>query len=241
MIVQLLAIDASTDRVELGLAWQGQTFFETLPGGAESSVRLLPAVQAMCEQSGANLAGLDAIAFGAGPGAFTGLRTACALAQGLAFGLGLPVLALDSLAVVAESAWGVCDATRLWASLDARMGEVYAAPFQRIESGVWRAERPVALYSPDALLAALLPDEWLVGPAISAYAALSSSDAGKRCAQARPAGAALLQVATAAWIAGATGPADQALPVYVRDKVAETTTERSARRSAKPTAAPALP
>jgi tRNA threonylcarbamoyladenosine biosynthesis protein TsaB len=241
MTVQLLAIDASTDRVELALAWRGQNFFATLPGGAESSVRLLPAVQALCVQAGAALAELDAIAFGAGPGAFTGLRTACALAQGLAFGLGLPVLALDTLAVVAESAWGVCGATRLWASLDARMGEVYAVPLQRFGPGVWRTERPVSLYSPEALLAALLVDEWLVGPAVTAYAALSSSDAGTRCAQAHPAGAALLQVATAAWMAGAARPADQALPLYVRDKVAETTSERAARRTAQTAAALALP
>jgi tRNA threonylcarbamoyladenosine biosynthesis protein TsaB len=240
MTVQLLAIDASTERVELALAWQGRMFFETLPGGAQASLRLLPAVQALCAQAQADLRGLDAIAFGAGPGAFTGLRTACALAQGLAFGLGLPVLALDTLAVVAESAWGVCGATRLWASLDARMGEVYAAPFQRIAAGLWQAERPVALYRPEALLAALSTHELLAGPAVSAYAALNSPDSGSRCAQARPAGAALLQVAAAAWTAGAARPADQALPLYVRDKVADTTAERAARRSAQ-TAAPALP
>ncbi|MFG5410239.1 tRNA (adenosine(37)-N6)-threonylcarbamoyltransferase complex dimerization subunit type 1 TsaB [Piscinibacter sakaiensis] len=105
-------------------------------GGAQASTTLIPQALALLERAGQPLAGLDAIAFGAGPGAFTGLRTACAVAQGLAFGIDRPVLALDSLAVVAEAAaddtdGAATDADKLWVAQDARMDEVYAAAYRR--------------------------------------------------------------------------------------------------------------
>ncbi|MFM2065492.1 MAG: hypothetical protein RLZZ584_401 [Pseudomonadota bacterium] len=233
MTVHLLAIDASTDRIELALSTRGQVRAVTLPGGAAASTSLLPAVRELCVAAGCRLDELDAVAFGAGPGAFTGLRTACATAQGLAYGLDRPVLALHTLACVAEAAWAERAAPRLWAALDARMGEVYAAPMLRQGAGTWRAERPAALYTPQDLLAQLLPGELLAGPAIDACAVLADAPAELRCAQARPAGAALAAVALAAWQAGEAQPAAQALPVYVRDKVAQTSAERAAQRTAR--------
>jgi tRNA threonylcarbamoyladenosine biosynthesis protein TsaB len=210
----------------------------SLAGGAAASTSLLPAVRDLCARAACRLGDLDAVAFGAGPGAFTGLRTACATAQGLAFGLDRPVLALDTLAVVAEAAWSDRAAERLWAALDARMGEVYAAPMRRLGAGAWHAERPVALYTPQVLLAQLGADDLLAGPAVAAYAVLANdAPAHLRCAPARPAGAALAAVARAAWQAGAARPAHQALPVYVRDKVAQTTTERVVERAAQRSAA----
>jgi tRNA threonylcarbamoyladenosine biosynthesis protein TsaB len=233
MSVYLLAIDASTDLIELALTTPDQLRSTTLAGGAAASASLLPAVRELCAAAACRLGDLDAVAFGAGPGAFTGLRTACATAQGLAFGLDRPVLALDTLAAVAEAAWADRGAQRLWAALDARMGEVYAVPMRRLGAGAWQAERPVALYSPQALLANLGADDLLAGPAVAAYAVLADAPAALRCAQARPAGAALAAVALAAWQADAAQPAHLALPVYVRDKVAQTTVERAAERAAQ--------
>ncbi|MEY4748510.1 MAG: hypothetical protein RIQ60_724 [Pseudomonadota bacterium] len=231
MSPQLLAIDASTDRVEIALGWQQQRHVATLAAGAQASAQLLPAVQNLCRQAGTHLSDLDAIAFGAGPGAFTGLRTACAAVQGLAYGLGRPVLALDTLAAVAESAAEMGAPERLWATLDARMGEVYAAPMRRVAPGLWQAEQAVALYTPEALLVAAGLDGVLAGPALSAYAVLDRAVGGPHWPHARPDGAALLRVALAAWTAGECVAPHEALPVYVRDKVAETSAERAVRRT----------
>ena len=103
----LLALDSSTDALALALHTPAGRWHLNEAGGAAASARIVPAVQALLAQAGIGFPALDAIAFGAGPGAFTGLRTACAVAQGLAFGAGKPVLALDSLMLVAEDAWGL--------------------------------------------------------------------------------------------------------------------------------------
>ena len=99
-----LAFDTSTDVLSLAVARGDSVWTQTLPGGAQASSGLIPAVLAMLAEADMALASLDAIVFGRGPGSFTGLRTACAVAQGLAFGAGLPVLPVDTLMAVAEEA-----------------------------------------------------------------------------------------------------------------------------------------
>jgi tRNA threonylcarbamoyladenosine biosynthesis protein TsaB len=233
MTACLLAIDASTEQVELALASRGTVWAATLPGGAQASRQLLPAVAALSVQANCSLADLDGVAYGAGPGAFTGLRTACSMAQGLGFGLARPTVALDTLAVLAEDAVLQGAPDRLWATLDARMGEIYAAPLQRVGPGRWRALRPTALYTPAALLDAVAQaglGDAVAGPALQAYAELAQAE--HRWPQARPAGAALIASAQAAWAAGEARAAHQALPLYGRDKVAQTSAERAAIRAA---------
>lgn len=126
----LLALDSSTDTMALALVTPGQTMVFEAAGGAQASARLVPEVQALLARAGLRMAQLDAIAFGQGPGAFTGLRTACAAAQGLAFGLGKPVLAIDSLMLVAEDARGQGAGDDVWVAMDARIGEIYAAHYR---------------------------------------------------------------------------------------------------------------
>ncbi|WP_085978598.1 tRNA (adenosine(37)-N6)-threonylcarbamoyltransferase complex dimerization subunit type 1 TsaB, partial [Rubrivivax gelatinosus] len=109
-------------------------------GGALASAALLPTVQALLARAGLVLADLEAVAFGRGPGAFTGLRTSCAVAQGLAFGIGCPVLPVDSLLIVAEDA-------RVQ-----RMDEVYAARW-RWADGRWNEVVAPALYTLEAFAA----------------------------------------------------------------------------------------
>jgi tRNA threonylcarbamoyladenosine biosynthesis protein TsaB len=242
MTTHLLAIDASTDRVEVALVCASGTHELTLPGGAQASARLLPELAALCRRSGCEMAQLDAIAFGAGPGAFTGLRTACSVAQGLAFGLDRPTLALDTLAVVAESAALQGAPELLWATLDARMGEVYAAPMQRLAPGRWRSLRPSSVYTPQGLFDAMAASSFgdtLAGPAALAYPLLAEGD--HRWPSARPGGAALAQVAQAAWNDGQARLAHEALPLYGRDKVAQTSDERLAARVLGRVAQPASP
>jgi tRNA threonylcarbamoyladenosine biosynthesis protein TsaB len=220
----LLAIDSSTDTLALALVMPGQTLVFEAAGGAQASARLLPEVKALLARAGIALADLDAIAFGQGPGAFTGLRTACAVAQGLAFGLDKPVLAIDSLMLVAEDARSQGAGDEVWVAVDARIGEIYAARYHWTD-GAWAVVEAPALYAPAALAAHWGQPAAVAGTALTEYAAALQVTV-PAWPQARSRAAALGALALAAWQRGQTRDAAEALPVYVRDKVALTSAER---------------
>lgn len=228
---RLLALDTATDTLYLALQAHGQVWTRQSPGGAQASAELLPLVRALLAQAGLALSDVQALAYGQGPGAFTGLRTACSVVQGLALGAGRPVLALDTLAAVAESARRQGAQGRIWAMQDARMGEVYAAPYEW-HDGHWTCGREQALYRPEVLadLAGAPGVAW-AGSALKVYPPLQQPGV-PAWPDAVPDGAALLALAQAAWQAGLAMEASQALPLYVRDKVAQTTAEREALRKA---------
>ena len=220
----LLALDSSTDTMALALVTPGQTKVFEAAGGAQASARMLPEVKALLAGAGLNMAALDAIAFGQGPGAFTGLRTACAVTQGLALGLDKPVLAIDSLMLVAEDARGAGAGDDIWVAMDARIGEIYAAHYRWVD-GAWTVVEAPALYAPQALAAHWGQPAAVAGTALTEYGA-ALGDLPRSWPQARSRAAALGALALAAWQRGDTRDAAEALPVYVRDKVALTTAER---------------
>ncbi|MBL0149328.1 MAG: tRNA (adenosine(37)-N6)-threonylcarbamoyltransferase complex dimerization subunit type 1 TsaB [Ideonella sp.] len=235
----LLAIDTSTERMALALCWPGADLTRVEAGGAASSARLLPLAQELLHQAGLGFAQLDAIAFGVGPGAFTGLRTACAVAQGLAFAHGRPVLPLDSLMLVAQDAAGQgLPASRgdgpIWVAMDARMDEAYAAAYRRV-AGRWCVVEPPALYTLPALAVrwAANPPEMVAGSAIEAFAERLPFGPARLVPRERDRGAALAVLCRQAWALGQGVAADQALPLYLRDKVALTTDERARAAAAK--------
>jgi tRNA threonylcarbamoyladenosine biosynthesis protein TsaB len=238
-MTRLLAIDCSTERLVLGLGDGARTWTRDEEGGARASSRLLPLLHELLAQAGLTLHALDAIAFAAGPGAFTGLRTACAAAQGLALGAdNKPVLALDSLAVVAEDAraQGAPVHALGWVAMDARMDEAYAAAY-RWQDGRWRGEQAAALWSPEALAArwAAEPPAWVAGSALGAFGDARLATVGGatlRLPHMQDRAAALLALARQAWDGGEALDAAQAQPRYVRDKVALTSAERAARTAA---------
>ncbi len=228
MPLKLLAFDTSTETlcVAVQSGAQGEPPLEyTAAGGAQASSALIPAIQELLVRAGLRLADLDAIAFGRGPGSFTGLRTACSVAQGLAFGASVPVLAVDTLLAVAEDARYRCGVHRVVAVLDARMGEVYSACYLH-ESGAWRQQGEIGLGPPDAV--AVLPGWTLAGNAQAYFAERVPEVA---CVEAMPTAAAVLRLAPALIAAGLAGPAAQAMPLYIRDKVAQTTEERAKLRA----------
>ena len=240
-----LAFDTSTDVLSLGVARGDHIWTQTLPGGAQASSGLIPAVLAMLAEADMPLASLDAIVFGRGPGSFTGLRTACAVAQGLAFGADVPVLPVDTLLAVAEEArWAQVQAGLLapdahltvLALLDARMDEVYSAAYQWQSAqgqGHWHAATPLQVSAPENIpspASLALPEGCtllLAGNAFAAYGErlLPGQLTVSRCT-ALPTAAALLRLAPGLWAQGLAVPADQAMPLYIRDKVANTTAER---------------
>lgn len=235
MSAVLLAFDTSTEALSVALCWPQGRLAWNGEGGAQASAALLPRVRAQLAQAGLRWADLDAIAFGRGPGAFTGLRTACAVAQGLAFGTGLPVLPVDSLLIVAEDARARClpDAARceVAVAMDARMGELYAARYGW-DGARWRTACAPMLCAPADLPAGWEPEG--TAPAVRAGSGLALLPAGRgiaagaSLAQTDDRAAALLRLGQAAWDAGEAVDPAQALPVYLRDKVALTTAERAA-------------
>ena len=225
--MNLLAFDTSTDTLFIALQrgtalWQHQAV-----GGANSSATLLPSIQQGLQALGLQFADLDAIVFGRGPGSFTGLRTACAIAQGLALGVSKPLLPVDTLLAVAEEAREQHGLTDVMAALDARMSEVYHAGY-RWADGLWHATHALGLCAPEALQ---VPEGLsVVGNAQAAYAERLAPQATHL--PALPTATALLRLAPRLMADGHMVDASYALPLYIRDKVALTTAEREAARAA---------
>ncbi len=240
--MNLLAFDTSTDvmsiAVSRGLAADAsaaggsRVWQHSSAGGALSSAGLIPNIVQLLAQAGVRCEALDAIVFGRGPGSFTGLRTACSVAQGLAFGAGVPVLPVDTLLAVAEEARCVhaplANHLNVWAALDARMDEVYAAHYE-YSSGLWLLHGACSLIPPENLGLDLGQNgkPILAGNASAVYAHRIPHN-GMTHVNTLPTATALLRLAPALLAAGQALPADQALPLYIRDKVARTTEERAA-------------
>ena len=231
---RLLALDSATETLSVAVVDGAQQWVADEAGGALASQRILPLAFALLERAGLGLRELDAIAFGRGPGAFTGLRTACSVAQGLAFGAGLPVLAVDSLALVAEDAFAQQGANDIWVAMDARMNEIYAAAYRR-DGERWQVQRAPALWSLEALAEAWRdePPVMVAGSALDAFGARLATGSATRVTAMQSRAAALARLARIAWLGGEAVDAALALPLYLRDKVAHTTAERAALAAAK--------
>ena len=171
--MSLLAIDTATEAQAVALCHGGQRRALNTVGGAQASATLLPQVLALLAERGLSAAQLRGVAFGQGPGAFTGLRTAVSVAQGLALGIGCPVWPIDSLMIVAEDARRQAqaeDGFALWVAMDARMDEVYAAAYRR-DAGRWVVVHAPALYDLPSLAArwAFEPPAAVAGSALEAF------------------------------------------------------------------------
>jgi tRNA threonylcarbamoyladenosine biosynthesis protein TsaB len=235
--MNLLAFDTSTDTMSIAVQRSAhgtapaQIWQHTAPGGALTSAHLIPAIQNLMTQANLRFEQLDAIAFGRGPGSFTGLRTACAVAQGLAFGAKVKVLPVDTLLAVAEEARfnqaPLLAHYPVMALLDARMDEMYASCYA-FDSGHWTQIKDHALLRPEDLVCDA--HTTLAGNVFTVYGARFSAAMSPQV-NALPTATAILRLAPKLLAAGGALPADQALPLYVRDKVAKTTAERAAEKA----------
>jgi len=226
--VKLLAVETSSELCSVAAWCDGELVEEDVRAPNEHAERLVPMVRAVLGRAGLRPRDLDAIAFGQGPGSFTGLRIACGLAQGLAFGAGLPVVPVPSLLALAEQA----GAPRVVAALDARMGEVYLAAHVR-SGDDWEAVVEPELAAQGAL-PPLPGGDWVAtgsgfdafGWLRDAYAAQVSRAVGGDL----PRAAGVARVAARRFSRGETITAQDAAPLYLRDKVARTVQERQAAR-----------
>jgi len=231
----LIAFDTATERMTVALRHGERTHSHDGEGGAKASATLIAAIFRLLGDAGIALADVDAIAFGRGPGAFTGLRTACSVAQGLAFGAGKLVLPIDSLLAVAEDARAAGLAPRrVWALIDARMDQIYGAEYEHV-AGRWSSRLAPFLTDCDALAERWRadPPEAIAGNALAAFAGRLAAGGAALAPLATPSALALLRLAEQAWLDGAAVDPALALPLYVRDNVAQTTVEREAARSKK--------
>ncbi|MEO6032305.1 MAG: tRNA (adenosine(37)-N6)-threonylcarbamoyltransferase complex dimerization subunit type 1 TsaB [Burkholderiaceae bacterium] len=248
----LLAFDTATERMSVALAVGAEVSVHEAAGGALASATLLPVILDLLARAGLKVRDLDAIAFGRGPGAFTGLRTACSVAQGLALGAAKPVLPIDTLLAVAEDARtgagagagasGGAAPLQVWVAMDARMGEIYAAQYA-FANACWQVLDAPMLITPEALNQrwAEQPPKAVAGSALGAFGARLRLPHDAACfAGALPRAAGMIPLARALSAAGGAVDAALALPLYLRDKVAQTSAERDAVRAARADAAEPL-
>jgi tRNA threonylcarbamoyladenosine biosynthesis protein TsaB len=228
--MKLLVLDTSTEWCSAALWLDGRIHARRVLAEQRHSSLLLPMVDELLRETGLTLRQLDGIGYGAGPGSFTGLRIACAVTQGLAFGADLPVVGVSTLESIAEQT----GAARVLTVLDARMAEVYWAAYQREAAG-WRCVAEPALAMPESVA---VPDgEGWVG-AGNGFVALGAVLRPRLQARLTriddtlmPDAAAMAPLAAAAFARGEGMDAALAAPIYLRDKVALTIDERRARHS----------
>ena len=223
--VNLLALDTSTEYLSLALLKGDKTFTFDLNAGQTHSQIILPQLQALLNEADLQLNALQGIAFGAGPGSFTGVRIAAGVAQGLGFGANLPVVSICTLLALAEAS----GAEKVIACLDARMGEVYHAVYAKVD-GEWQTIIEPGLYKPEAV-PALDGGDWTgAGSGWQTYAAqLGGAYAGQLQnvqAQLLPSASAILSLAQPVFARGEAKPASEAMPIYIRNRVALKTVER---------------
>ena len=229
--MRLLALDTSTEYLSLALLVDGHWYVRALHAGQTHSQRILPLARELLDEAGVEMTDLQGIAFGAGPGSFTGLRIGCGVAQGLAFGADLPVVGVSTLLALAHGEDAKqSGATRVIACLDARMGEVYHAAYIK-EGEAWREVSVPGLYKPE-LVPTLAGEGWTgIGSGWAAYEVLQTAYADQVdavFAQAYPHALAIAELAEPMFAAGLGVPAAEAAPIYIRNKVALKTSERAA-------------
>jgi len=224
--MSLLALDTSTEYCSCAIWRNGKILSRGELAGQRHSDILLPMIDGLLKDAGLGLGQLDGIAFGAGPGSFTGIRIACSVVQGLALGAGLPVVPVCTLEALAEQS----GAERVVAALDARLDEVYVAYYRR-KGDVWQAEFGPALCT---IADAPAPGEpgWLgMGSGFTLLEGALGRHLGLKIAsdnaQAYPEASAIARLGAAALARGEGRDAAEAQPIYLRNKVALTIEERS--------------
>lgn len=217
----LLALDTATEACSVALLHKGQVLsrYEVIP--RLHAQRLLPMIQELLAEAGLPLSAMDAIAFGRGPGAFTGIRIAIGVVQGLSFGIERPVLPISDLAVIAQRAYRQQGATQVATAIDARMDEVYWGCYQLQQGEMCLLGSESVLPPEQVCLPRGAEGEWMgAGTGWGSYAERLPFKPEKLDASLLPHAEDLLSLAGFAWARGEAVPADQALPVYLRDKVA---------------------
>ena len=226
--MQILAIDTSTEFLSLALWLNGRVLSRDIHAGQTHSQQILPTLRELLDEAQLELKALDGIAFGAGPGSFTGLRIACGVAQGLAFGANLPVVAVSTLQALAQQS--VAD--KVIACLDARMGEIYYAAYEK-KNNDWIEVNAPALFKPEEA-PKVTGSDWVgVGTGWLVYPDILQNVYGEQLREmpkpdhnSHPKALSIAELALPTFKAGLARPAHEAAPIYIRNKVALKMSER---------------
>lgn len=242
----ILALDTSSESCSVALSHQGETYQQLEHAPRNHTKRILPMVQQLLSERSVTMSDLEAIAFGCGPGSFTGIRIAAGIAQGLAYGLGVPIYAISNLECLALQSYLNNGFSKVLVCVDARMGEVYwglfevsrleLSGYESLNSGALyrvtplideQVSAPDQLYIPENILDADTNNQTASWSAIGSGLAemdLFPSSIKSRLVQtdsdAQPESAAVVQLALTAMLTGEKGELENAMPSYVRDSVA---------------------
>ncbi|MDX1442784.1 MAG: tRNA (adenosine(37)-N6)-threonylcarbamoyltransferase complex dimerization subunit type 1 TsaB [Gammaproteobacteria bacterium] len=218
--MKILALDLSTNACSVAVLADGE-LSQRLEPGQRPSRQVLQLTDELLHAQGLSLGDIEAVAFGHGPGAFTGLRIAAGVAQGIALGRDIPVLGISSLQALAQVALDRHAVDHVAVALDARMDEIYVGRYRRAGDDLAEPLEDDALMPPDAWETPDPVPALLAGNGWSAYAGLRQRLSELQCDDSLlPEAAAIAKLALPRLAAGEGGPPESAIPVYLRDKVA---------------------
>ena len=222
--MNILAIDTATEACSAALLIHGDVREQFVVAPRKHSELILPMAEALLAEAGITLRQLDALAFGRGPGSFTGIRIATGVIQGIALGTGLPVVPVSTLAAIAQGVYRERGSERVIAAIDARMGEIYWGCFRLNNEKCMESVTGEGIYKPDSIPVPEIAAWAAAGSAWNTYAVeleklitypLSHVD-GEYLPHAQD----IAQLAAYGYQQGLAVPGEQAQPVYLRDQVA---------------------
>ncbi|WP_109408101.1 tRNA (adenosine(37)-N6)-threonylcarbamoyltransferase complex dimerization subunit type 1 TsaB [Proteus genomosp. 4] len=224
MSLRILAIDTATESCSVAVWNEGvvASRFEISP--REHTQKILPMVKSALEEANLTLQSLDVLAFGRGPGSFTGVRIGVGVAQGIALGAELPMIGISSLATMAEGVFRTTGIKQVLVAIDARMGEIYCAQYQRNDEGIWLGEETEAVMKPEHFVEALQSTTGTWAMAGTGWQAYSELKEGLPFTVVEtditlPAAQDMLPLAVVAWHEGKATRVEEAEPVYLRNEV----------------------
>ena len=225
MSVKILALDTATENCSVALLVDDKVYVRSEVAPRDHTKKILPMVDEVLKEAGLTLTDLDALAFGRGPGSFTGVRIGIGIAQGLSFGADLPMIGISTLAAMAQGAYRKHGAEQVATAIDARMSEVYWARYLRQEDGTWLVADEETVLSPELVAQNSYPDEhqwYTVGTGWQSYseALCQVKFATQESEVLFPDAEDIVQLAKFELAKGNTMDAEQASPVYLRDTVA---------------------
>ncbi|WED22556.1 tRNA (adenosine(37)-N6)-threonylcarbamoyltransferase complex dimerization subunit type 1 TsaB [Vibrio sp. JC009] len=225
MSAKILALDTSTENCSVALLIDDKITCRSAIAPRDHTKLVLPMVDELLKEAGIKLNDLDALAFGRGPGSFTGVRIGIGIAQGLAFGADLPMIGISTLGAMAQATWRRHGAQRVACAIDARMSEVYWARLERQENGDWVEVDQECVIPPQVLAEQTQASEELWTQAGTGWDAYADELAGLKIksesSEVRfPDAEDIVVLAKRKLEKGETVPAEESSPVYLRDKVA---------------------
>jgi tRNA threonylcarbamoyladenosine biosynthesis protein TsaB len=221
--VKLLGIDTSTEACSVAILLDGEVIEDYRMAPRQHAELILPMIEALLEQTKLSLQELDALAFGRGPGAFTGIRIATGVIQGLSLGTGLPVVGISTLAAMAQDASDRHKVNKVHVAIDARMNEIYCACYRRGEDGLMINVEEERVCLPEETPQPEGSGWFATGSGWATYEKVLRETLGDRVVGVQtdsyPRAAAICKLAEFEVANGKALPGEQVLPVYLRDKV----------------------